>query len=252
MADSIYSTSVNKKNIDSLINEIKTSGVIFIDGLNCCCKSSIISSFNNNKINNIFNCNESNLYNENANAAVNYLLLQHLVHLDNENVLFDRSPISNLAFQYIYAILNFKSKTYSDCINYTNKLNLQSTLEFLNGCNYNIIIIIDTNYNEWAKRILKRGLFSASFGDADKSIDMDYHYTQNLVYSYLGNCLNYKVFDLEQLRKNNISINDFVQKIKFHIKSSNNYNKKTYIQSNICAMDNFTKYIKGAIYISKR
>lgn len=69
------------------------------------------------------------------------------------NYIIDKSPILNLAFQYVYYLMAHMTNSltpYQWCENYTNMHNLTALLEHTNSKNLNVVIIVNTNYHQYS------------------------------------------------------------------------------------------------------
>lgn len=174
---------------------------IALDGVSCCFKSSIISPFKYYKINSAIQ-NALPFYNICANVAMDYFVLSCHAMDTAKSMIFDRSPIANIAFQYVYYMMNQMSakgnylSCHGVCQQYTEMHHLTSLFEYVRAKDYRVIILIDTDYNKWCERMIKRGGES----DIGKSFSRDYHRAQNAAYSYIASVLGYPIIDIAWLR----------------------------------------------------
>lgn len=86
-------------------------------------------------------------YNYNSVTAFHYFALQIRVSKLLVNYIIDRSPILNIAFQYMYWLMDNMTETLSLhkwCENYRKLRNMTSLLEHIKSLNLNIVIIVNT------------------------------------------------------------------------------------------------------------
>lgn len=227
---------------DYLENLIITKKVLF-DGQCCTGKTFLTNNKKSIKISNYINDNDRNFYS--PTSLLYYEGYKSLIN-NNNNFIGDRSPISNIAFLLITQLQNFLLKSYKN-ETFINKITaygfltlyLQSTnlIYLLRECkshNFNVIILVDSNFKEWQKRLRMRAEETKNVMDlyASKQNIPLYGITQFIVYSYIGELLNYPVIDLNKLElpfeefmtiiKNKLEIIDDDDKINF--KKKNNYN----------------------------
>lgn len=168
-----------------------------IDGTTCCGKSTIVAKYPNAKINNYLNDHAHN-YNFQATTALEYLILSIRMMTESKNIVCDRSPISNIAFQLTYYLMNKYGSGGGDeslnglCEKYVRMHNMLPALEFLKGLKLNIIIIIDSDIDDIQRRMHAR---DDSASDKIKSAFPQYYY-QNAAFAYLANRLALPCFDL--------------------------------------------------------
>lgn len=175
---------------------------VCIDGVNCTGKTSLLLDFPHMKITDY--CGDQlDYYNVNPETALSYLLISLQMLRDCENVLIDRSPVANLAYQYCYYLMSASrgNKTMTAlCEEYTKMHNLLPLLEYLRGLRLNVVILLDSNVPQLAKRLYRRGVTLQSRGDVIKSAFDSYGACQNAAYAFLANQLDYACIDLQYFR----------------------------------------------------
>lgn len=183
--------------LDSISVDVRNNGSLFIDGAACSGKSTFIT-----KLNNLHRANSTKVnvwldvddYNFDANTAFHYMeLLNH--ELPNMiNSVIDRSPISNIAFQYVYWLMkhiNDSLTPFQWCENYTKIHRMEPLLEFVKSKRFNIVVVINTNYDEVKDKMLKRG----SDGDVYKGRIPLYLKCQVYAFIYLATVLDLPVLN---------------------------------------------------------
>ena len=199
---------LTKQNIFSCDSSKRTT--IALDGPSSCGKSTIINHFwHKNKISNYID-HLSDTYNYKPTSALCHALLNLRLLTESENMVLDRSPIANLAYQLCYYIMNCLSNSDNKkdfrytftalCKEYIEIHNLTPWLEYLNGQKLNIIIILDSDFEQMGKRLFQRGLTMNSSSDMMRSVMDCYLKAQNAAFAYLANELNYYTLDLNFYR----------------------------------------------------
>lgn len=186
---------MSKWNFDDIMHRFTdNTGNVCIDGMSCSGKTTILSKFH--KIFKINTVLDTTNYNYNSVTAFSYLEMQNYIYNKNRNLVFDRSPISNLAFQLVYWLMenydervNFSS--YNWCENYVRMHNMKNALEYIKSRNYNIIIVVNSNLDEWQKYMLMRN----GTGDRYKGCVREYGECQLFAYIYLAQVLNLPILD---------------------------------------------------------
>ena len=178
------------------------SSTVFLDGVNCCGKTFVVNSFANSKVSKY---HELQYYNITSEASLSYILLNLEMMKYPEATVIDRSPISNLAFQFAYNLMNICSTNVNKtpnglCHEYIHIHNLKPVLEYLNWCQPNIFILLDSGLRELHHSQMNRGIKDTSPSDSMKSIFPIYGYSQNASYAMLANLLNLPVIDLNYFR----------------------------------------------------
>ena len=198
---------IRQKNIESY--EKKSN--LFIDGVTAFGKTSIIdkSTYKQAKINHYFSFDN---YNHNPHEAHLYVAGQIAMNKSGSGYIFDRSPISNIAFQ----IINYLTKYFDDQNSkneksmltihgiidiYLRDSNLLSVLKYIAYHTKNIIVLIDSDIDLSKQRMMNRAISSnGSNGDAIRCLSDNYFILQNMVYSYIAKKCNYVVIDLNYYR----------------------------------------------------
>lgn len=134
--------------------------------------------------------------------SLTYLLASCRMIETSKNCVFDRSPISNVAWLIIpqvYAIYEDNSKLthYGLVESVINNSRLESLLKYIKAKNFNVLMMIDTNVDYVCHKLKVR---NASATDAFVSNWSMYIICQNIVYSYLAQMLGYVCWDMEYLR----------------------------------------------------
>lgn len=179
----------------------QTFSNLAIDGVSCCFKTTILQSYETFKINSILG-GALKSYNVCADVALNYLVQATRAMETSHNLLFDRSPLANVAFQLTYYLMDRmlderRLTCHAMCQEYVNMHHLVPALEYQRARHFNVLILLDSDYNEWKNRMIKRG----SANDIVKSLLPAYHAAQNAAYSYISVVLNYPCIDLDWLRQ---------------------------------------------------
>lgn len=187
-----------------------TSMPLCIDGENCCGKTTLLenSGLNNTKVNEYYNFTSHNTM---PFQSMEYMILTDALYFGNNYAaIIDRSPISNLAFQFAMYLrnrhfeqmeANTKFSSFKMCEDYVEMHNLQALLEYINAKNYNVLILIDSDERRVANRMLYRGKKYGQDSDLTKCSDLLYHRAQCIAFAYLAMRLDYCVIDLNYLRE---------------------------------------------------
>jgi len=180
----------------------QNTATVFLDGVNCCGKTFVVNSFVNSKVSKY---HELQYYNIAPEASLAYILLNLEMMKHPEAIVVDRSPISNLAFQFAYNLMSTwnsnNTKTPNGlCQEYIHIHNLLPVLEYINWNRPNIFILLDSGLRELHNSQMNRGIKDLSASDTIKSIFPIYGYSQNSSYAMLANCLNLPVIDLNYFR----------------------------------------------------
>ena len=197
-------------NFKKYINSKSIYSTIALDGPSACCKSTVIDQFKQkNKISNYID-NLSDTYNFKPSSALTYAIINLRLLTESQNMVLDRSPISNLAYQLCYYIMDCMSKSDNMnyykytmtalCKEYIEIHNLTPYLEVLNAFKLNIIVILDSNFERLGFRLFNRGLKTNSSSDMMRSVMDCYLKAQNAAFAYLANELNYYTLDLNFYR----------------------------------------------------
>lgn len=191
----------------NLYSKFKSAGNLAIDGPSAMAKSSMLNDSFTQKVNNFININQNNCYNNNPIAALSYYTISAEMYKCFNKTLFDRSPISNLAYGLCFYIMNILTKDQIGyrtltgiCEEFIKNLNLTSFLEYINAQEFNILIMIDSSYPHYAKRLNKRGYNTNSRSDINKSMVYEYWVGQTAAFSYLANALNLNCIDINKIR----------------------------------------------------
>lgn len=180
------------------------NGNLCLDGTTCVGKSSIFPNLS--KVNHLMNVEE---YNISPPVAFNYLCTGLSLCTDNPNTtIIDRSPISNIAFQFVYYIMkkyaNSDRTLFGLCEEYMQLHNMEPMLEFIKSLQLPILIFIkpgDVGVAELMERMRKRANDTSSLGDAYKCNNEMYFIAQNAAYEFLGRVLGYPVLvDIDMLK----------------------------------------------------
>lgn len=192
----------------------------FVDGQSCCRKTSLLGfGGREEETVKVTQFKHLNYRNIDPGQALDYLILSDFVNKKERGEqiqLVDRSPISNLVFQVVYYLMDcfrcFGDQTmtafettqqftpFKMCDDYIQMHNLESVLNFVNKRQYNVLILVDSDYVHVGNRMRNR-----SRDDADilNSLDDNYHIAQSIAFSYFAYKLNYLCIDLAYLRSFN-------------------------------------------------
>lgn len=170
------------------------TGNICFDGMSCVGKTTIMNE--NCKVFKVNSILDTTDYNHNATTAFCYMELQMIYYGKNTNVIIDRSPLSNIAFQYVYWLMdNFDQKVnmspFMWCDVYTRMHRMQNLLEYVKAKKINIVFIVNSNLNDWQYYMQQRG----GRGDKYKSNVELYGKCQLYAYIYLAHVLNLPIID---------------------------------------------------------
>ncbi len=236
-----------------------------VDGPSCCGKSSMLENFKPLKVNQFFNIQHCNAYNIYPTATISYYHINK-IFARTYNTICDRSLISNLAYLITYQIMNFISNQtlthfslFGLCEHIIDMHNLKSFLSYIKGQKYNILIILDSDFEASAKRMNIRGRLRSSNGDIAKSLCYQYHTAQTAAFSYLANILGLACIDLNYVRKKYNVEND--QEIftsnknmfeKHNTITNNNYTIDIEKEFTVCGSSFYKTLQQVAINISNR
>ena len=216
-------------NFSRYINVDQKYSTISLDGPSACGKSTTIDFFKRkDKIKNYIG-NLSATYNLKPSSALNYAILNYRLLTESQNTIIDRSPISNIAYQLCYYIMDRISNHELEadrytltafCKEYIEIHNLMPYLEFLNASNLNIIIILDSNFEKVSTRLFNRGIKYNNPSDVARSTVYCYLKAQNAAFAYLANELDYYTLDINfyRLKYSSVNESDLFDAISNHLK----------------------------------
>ena len=204
-------------NYSQYINVDKKYSTVSLDGPSACGKSTIINHFKRkDKIKNYID-KLSATYNLKPSSALNYAIINYRLLTESQNTIIDRSPISNIAYQLCYYIMDRISNHESEadrytltafCKEYIEIHNLTPYLELLNASNLNIIILLDSDFEKVSARLFNRGITYNNPSDVARSTVYCYLKAQNAAFAYLANELDYYTLDINFYRLKYSSINE--------------------------------------------
>lgn len=219
-------TITYEKQIDTLLYRNKQDlKNIYVDGTSCCGKSTMISCLSEHrlfKIKNVYNGNVK-FYNFDPLLSTDYFVRGILLNNNCRGMCFDRSPISNLAYQIVYylmfGVLDKRKTMFGNCMEYIKIYNLEYMLRYMKSQKLSIIIIIDSDIDGVRCRMTNRA--------KPKDIKRNYYryvIFQNIAFSVLSYLCDIPCIDLNYFRiKFNISTKDVLD-----------YIQKTYIEKLNC------------------
>lgn len=200
-----------------LLCNVKSNNIV-IDGTCGVGKTSILSTLHRPIIKVSQYINDTNR-NYDSIVAINYILTSCMMIDTAMGCVFDRSPISNLAWLIIpqvysnYKLLE-KMTTFGLINTILENSQLYSALRFINKKKYNVIIIIDTDIKYVCDKLKQR---KSSYTDILAAHWPMYVHVQNMVYSTLAKILNYPCIDINYLRefakKDGITENEMYNRI---------------------------------------
>lgn len=178
-----------------------------IDGPSAMGKSTMLKGIPSTKVNKYITCNKNNCYNNIPVASHAYLTTALALHEQTGGLIYDRSPVSNIAYGlcfYIMSAITNNLKTYRTfnglCDEYIRITNMLPTLEYVNAKNLQTLIVIDSSFEHYSARFNARGYAVGSVSDIIKSQVYEYWLAQTAAFVYLANALNYHCLDLQVLR----------------------------------------------------
>lgn len=199
----------------NLFQNINSKSNLCIDGPSAMAKSSMIGNAKSQKVNNFININKNNCYNNNPVATASYYIISSKMNNSLSNIVFDRSPISNLAYGLCFYIMNILTtnqlgyRTFSGiCSEFIQNTNLVPFLEHVKSQKYNILIMIDSSFSHYSKRFNRRGYHAKSRSDINKSLVYEYWIGQTTAFAYLANVLNLHCIDINKIRMEYPTLDD--------------------------------------------
>lgn len=199
----------------NVFRNINSKANLCIDGPSAMAKSSMIGNVQSQKVNNFININKNNCYNNNPVATTSYYIISSKMNRELQNTVFDRSPISNLAYGLCFYIMNVLTtnqlgyRTYSGiCSEFIQNTNLVAFLENVKSQKYNILIMIDSSFPHYSKRFNRRGYICKSRSDINKSLVYEYWVGQTAAFTYLANVLNLHCIDINKIRMEYPTLDD--------------------------------------------
>lgn len=252
-----YTLDYYDKSFDNYTHEIyyfcnqlftKNQNHLSIDGCACTGKTTLIQKFPNFKINKVMG-NELDYYNINPCIALAYLMLYCKCIEESKNLLFDRSPFSNIAYMLCYYLMsqdgkNEKLTTYGKCIEFIQMHNLVPVFEYLKAKKFNILFIIDSDYQSVKQRMKERG----TPGDYTKSNFQQYIMYQCAAFGFISKICDIPCFDINYIRqKYNIPTNEILSSMQsiFSQKILSNINIDEVIYPQVlfqsCELPNFER-----------
>ena len=177
-----------------------------IDGPSACGKSTLIQDLNPAKINQFFNIGQENNYNQISEHSYIYININEKL-AEYPGLVTDRSVISNLAYLMTYYIMNllannglFNKSLHSVCQEFIDIHNLKSLLQNIKAKKLQVLIILDSSFENMAARVNARGLSENSASDVIKPLCKEYHTAQIAAFAYFANYMNYPCIDLNYVR----------------------------------------------------
>lgn len=201
-----------KEILDPFFEKVKKDKYVCIDGTTCVGKSSIIGEDDPRyiKINNFMNVDSINF---DPASSIRYLIKSLEMLKSHENIVCDRSPVSNIAwliFEYFFSYhyhlckkLNENGLFWSVVLNH----NLIPLFAKLRQEKLNIIFLIDSDIAMIHDNLKLRGE-----GNDERYAEFDkYCHFQNFIYSKLAEILNCPCFDVTEIKnKYNIDIRNLL------------------------------------------
>lgn len=177
-----------------------------VDGVTACGKSSLLSGCTWTKINNFYNLSKENVYNFISFLSLDYIKINEELST-YEGIVTDRSLVSNLTMLLAYYIMDiltnnniYTRSMFAICEEFVNMFNLKACLNYIRGKKFNVLIMIDSSYDHWAKRTNIRGVNEKLTTDCIKSLCIQYHRAQTAAFAYIANCLHFPCIDLNYVR----------------------------------------------------
>lgn len=193
------------KDLENFFEELRDVKNIAIDGPSSLGKSTLIASNTNAEIGQYTDV--SKVYNFNPLTTYTYINANRIMATEFNGVVFDRSIISNFAYGICYYLMSIITndqcgyRSFSNmCEEYVNVTNTRPMLEYINSLNLSVFILLDSDYEQYAKRMNSRGYKNHSISDQVKSLSKEYWLCQHAAFSYLANILNFKCLDYNYLR----------------------------------------------------
>lgn len=223
---------------------LRTVKNIAVDGPSSMGKTTLIDHFSNTKVNKYNTCiNNNHVYNYNPIASNAYVFLNKLIQEDCTGIVCDRSIIANYTYGMCYYLMNIITynqcgyRTFSAiCDEYVNITNTRPFLEYVNGNEFNVLILLDSNYEKCAKRMNARGHKTNSKSDQTKALVREYWLAQNAAFAYIANMLNFKCIDYEYLRtRYNVTEDELFNGVQEMFIKNYKCNENVYINNNVLA-----------------
>lgn len=193
------------KDLDVFFRDFQDVKNIAIDGPSSLGKTTLIASNTNAEIGQYTDV--SKVYNFNPLATYTYINANRIMATEFNGVVFDRSIISNFAYGICYYLMSIVTndqcgyRSFSSmCEEYVNVTNTRPMLEYINSLNLSVFVLLDSDYEKYAKRMNARGYKTHSASDQVKSLSKEYWLCQHAAFAYLANILNFKCLDYNYLR----------------------------------------------------
>ena len=200
-----------------------STNVFAIGGMSCCGKTSTIPSQHYCKVNGYLSIDVKNY---NIHPLVAHAYVTQSMNLLNtaQNIIMDRTPLDNLAYQLTYYMMAKDGESnqlslYGLCHQYIMANQLEPMLEMVTH-KFNLLFIIDSNIPTWQERMRQRG----TPGDVAKSHYPKYGY-QAEAFRYLATRCQIRLFDLDHLRTSLGT--ESMQILLDHIKTSIHFDEST-------------------------
>lgn len=199
---------------------------IAIDGMNCVGKSTLCSMMNRTKI------KINDLYphitkgpNYNIHSSLSFEYLAYSVLSSGKNLIWDRSPYSNLIFQLAhYLVGEYKDQPIplcfktidAKCIIFLMHTGLLATISIsMNLKNIPILFIVNSDFKMISELLIKRGKHDVK--DLGNAKWYNYQIAQYHAYRFFAKLLNMPFIDLNERFKKKETLTDIQLIIKFLI-----------------------------------
>lgn len=168
-----------------------------IGGTCCCGKTTLLPELHRIKVNEYLGA-ERSAYNFDPIVAHEYLTKSIAILAGSDNLIMDRTPLDNIAYQMTYYLMRHAGRRsrlspFGLCREYIDAHGLSRLLQAVSG-RYNMLFIIDSNVARLQERMRQRG----SRGDLAKCSSDRYSY-QNAAFAYLSHRCRIRLFDLASL-----------------------------------------------------